>query len=244
LTNTISNYLNNGFLQNDKEYLDLLEAERSYLDKKLILQRELEVKSKEYNDRQLILDNKIQSKVEEYKKSLAEIDSQKMILCEELKKKHPYPIILDLTESTNFDCSKCGNKDEKIKKLCCQNCRKKYCENKCVSICKGIVCSQNGVIVCPNCSIACGLCKKFSYCDNCKKNCFYNQCSNKFCFECFKKNEHQARNKNINCKFFTCEIDNKCDCLMTSLFCNKCEKRMCSNCASKHLNHFPFLENK
>lgn len=241
LVSTISSYLSNGMLQNDKEYMDLCENERHLIEKKNELQKIYEAKVKEYNDKQTTMEYQIQQKIEEYKKSLNEIDHQKLIICEELKRKGNNQIISDLTETSSTDCSKCGNNDEKMKKLFCQNCRKKFCEAKCVNICKGSVCNQNGVIVCPSCSVSCGLCRKYNYCDNCKRKCFYNLCNNRFCPECYKRNEHQARNQNINCKFFTCEIDNRCDCLMTSLFCNKCEKRMCSNCSSKHVNHFPFL---
>ena len=241
---TISKYLSNGFLQCDKEYLELLEKEKNLTEKKNELQKNFEIKFKEYNDRHSVLETKIQKKIEDYKKDIIDLDNQKLVLCEELKKKGNFPIIAELSNSFNSDCSKCGNSEEKVKKLFCENCRKKFCENKCVNLCKGSICSQNGIIVCSTGSVACGLCRKFNYCDNCKKKCFYTNCTNKFCPECFKKNEHQARNPNINCKFFTCEVDNRCDCLMTSLFCNKCEKRMCSNCSSKHLNHFPFLENK
>jgi len=238
---SISNYLANGYINSDLEYVQLLELEKNLTEKKNELMKRQEEKVRELNEKQSFLENNIQNKIEQYKKSLNEIETQKLIICEELKKKGNFQIISDLSESSLSNCSHCGNSDDKIKKLFCNNCRKKFCENKCVNICKGNICNQNGIIVCPNCSSSCGLCRKYNYCDNCKRKCFYNLCNNRFCPECYKKNEHQARNPNINCKFFTCEIDNRCDCLMTSLFCNKCEKRMCSNCSIKHTNHFPFL---
>jgi len=126
-------------------------------------------------------------------------------------------------------CIVCGDVNPDTKKYHCKTCRNYFCENKCIVKCNSENCKSEEFI-CPRDNVNCSLCHKLKYCDKCKKKCFYNNCSNMFCAECYKKNEHQARGATVNCNFFTCERDQKNDCLMTSLFCNKCEKRLCNNC--------------
>jgi hypothetical protein len=134
-------------------------------------------------------------------------------------------------------CASCGNDESKEKKFFCQGCREKYCIDKCAVKCKNCL-----KFICPSDGKKCKLCHKSNYCDTCQKKCFYTKCDNTFCPECYKKNEHQARNSNTNCKLFTCERDSVCDCLMTSLFCSKCEKRLCNKCLMNDKEHFSFLK--
>jgi uncharacterized C2H2 Zn-finger protein len=218
------------YLREDPELNAILEEESKLLEEKKIL-------------------------VEKFNKKLNDLiklgENNEKLLKEELEKYRSELIILEIEEkwaredleSTIFindfgdKCTKCGNEEPAVKKYFCQNCRGKFCVDLCSKKCKS--CDK---FLCPKDGKECKLCHKITYCETCQKKCFYSGCNNAFCPECYKKNEHQARNSNTNCKFFTCEKDQICDCLMTSMFCGKCEKRLCNKCLHKDKEHFTFLK--
>ena len=71
----------------------------------------------------------------------------------------------------------------------------------------------------------------------------YSKCPNKFCPECYRKNEHQSRTSDKNCAFFTCDDEEKNTvCLMTTLYCSQCDKRLCNKCLMKDKEHHSFLD--
>lgn len=194
---------------------------------------------------------KLTNKSEEYEKLKSELESQlnesisiykNQLISLEIKEKWIREALSDKVLVSDIDgekCFVCNSTDDTSKKYFCPNCRGKFCISKCLKQCKGVGCNK---YVCPIDNKKCKLCHKTNYCDSCQKKCFYQLCMNTFCPDCYKKNEHQARNQNINCKFFTCDKDNVCDCLMTSMFCSKCETRLCNNCLLNDTDHFPFLK--
>lgn len=139
----------------------------------------------------------------------------------------------------NSDCSQCG--DKQVNKYFCNKCQSGYCLNKCVKNCQNANCQKDSKYICPKDGIKCSLCRKQKYCESCMIKCFFIDCKNLFCPECYKNNEHQTRNQNTNCRFFTCDNDKHGDCLMTSIYCNKCEKRLCNKCLHNDISHHPFL---
>lgn len=139
-------------------------------------------------------------------------------------------------------CFKCKNDSAQVKKIICEECKIAFCENKCIKICAGEVCLKNKKYVCPKHNKECSLCLRHHYCNLCLKKCYYNNCNNFYCPTCYKRNEHQTRNSNISCKFFTCDRDNVNECIMSSLFCQSCEKRICKNCIQTEKDHFPYLK--
>jgi hypothetical protein len=216
----------------DPEYVEILKREASLNESKLILSEVLSKKIEEYN-------KILQENEKEIEMSICE--QKNILLALELEEKWAKEELESSMFCSDFDdkCTICGNEEHTVKKYFCQSCRGKFCVDKCAKQCKAKECNK---FICPKEGNDCKLCHKLNYCEPCKRKCFYQGCLNTFCPECYKKNEHQARNSNINCKFFTCEKDQICDCLMTSLFCSKCEKRLCNKCLMNDKEHFPFLK--
>jgi len=216
----------------DSEYLEIIKKEDSLKELKLILNETLSKKIEEYN--KMLLEN-------EKEIDITICERKNILLALELEEKWAKEELESSMFCSEFDdkCTICGNEDHIIKKYFCQSCRGKFCVDKCAKRCKATECNK---FICPKEGNDCKLCHKLNYCDTCKRKCFFQGCLNTFCPECYKKNEHQARNSNINCKFFTCEKDQICDCLMTSLFCSKCEKRLCNKCLMNDKDHFAFLK--
>lgn len=221
---------NEDYLKEDPEIQALIKEESCLNEEIKHLIENFNKKIEEMNKMQERNENVLKEELDEYKNSMLQLELEERWAKEDL-------------EATLFAndfgdrCTICGNEESGIKKYLCQNCRGRYCVDKCCKQCKH--CSR---YICPKDSKKCQLCQKPNYCESCQKGCFFQGCSNTFCPECFKRNEHQARNSHINCKFFTCERDQVCDCLMTSLFCPKCEKRLCNKCLMSDKEHFPFLK--
>lgn len=228
-------------LEEDPEYmklraqnLQMCEEEEKLNFKIAQLQQRLLLKNME-NEK--ILSDKAQ----EYRNLLAAYEIEEKWLKEELLMDRSKLTPNDIMTLSDDLCSLCRDDESSVKKHYCNMCRKKFCIGKCIMTCKSTECSNQLKYVCPHCNKACSLCEKNRYCSSCKVPCFYENCQNQFCRECYKKNEHQARSKNTNCKFFTCERDQTCECLMTSLFCTRCEKRLCKKCIYADDDHFKFL---
>jgi hypothetical protein len=233
LENMIKKFNADESFSEDPELLAIKSEEDRTIQEKIKLQ--------EIYNRKL---NEYQEKLKEYESSFNdEVRSQKeklmLLEVEEKWIKEDMESCVFITDSGV--CALCGNSESTVKKFYCQDCSGKYCVNKCAKQCKNTNCKRPNKYICPKDNKACNLCQKYNYCEDCKRKCFYQNCSNSFCPECYKKNEHQARNNNINCKFFTCERDLVCDCLMTSIYCSKCEKRLCNNCLIHDIDHHPFL---
>jgi hypothetical protein len=221
---------NEDYLRDDPELKAILEEESKLLEEKKII---IEKYNQKHSDLIILAEEnetKLKHELEKYRNDLIILEIEEKWTREDL-------------ESTVFindfgdKCTKCSNEEPGVKKYFCQNCRGKFCVDRCSKKCK--TCDK---FLCPKDGKECKLCHKINYCETCQKKCFFSGCSNTFCPECYKKNEHQARNSNTNCKFFTCEKDQICDCLMTSMFCGKCEKRLCNKCLHKDKDHFTFLK--
>lgn len=146
--------------------------------------------------------------------------------------------ILNNSNNRDTSCQKCkANEKEKIR---CKTCLEYYCKDICISKCKNEECNS---YICLKCSPKCNLCNLQKYCEQCLKRCFYSKCPNKFCPECYRKNEHQSRTSDKNCAFFTCDDEEKNTvCLMTTLYCSQCDKRLCNKCLMKDKEHHSFLD--
>ena len=226
----IHKFNNDEFIKEDPELISIIEEETRLIEEKRILIEMYYKKCEDFLKTGEFNDSHLKEELDNFRNKLIMLEIEEKWAKEEL-------------ESTLFindygeKCTTCENDQTGIKKYFCQNCRGKFCVDKCSKQCK--TCTK---FICPKDSKECKLCHKIIYCEACQKKCFYQGCTNTFCPECYKKNEHQARNSNTNCKFFTCERDQICDCLMTSMFCSKCEKRLCNNCLMKDKDHFPFLK--
>jgi hypothetical protein len=231
--NILGKTKNDESLLDDPEILLIKQQEERVKKEKADLQKSYQDKVNEYQQKLTVYESSFNEEIKQYKEKLASLEMEEKWLKEDMDSS------LFITDSGV--CNTCGNNDTNVKKFFCQDCSCKYCINKCAKVCKNPYCSKTNKYICPRDSKACNLCRKFNYCEECKKRCFYQNCQNSFCPECFKKNEHQARNSNINCKFFTCERDQICDCLMTSIYCSKCEKRLCNRCLMNDIDHHPFL---
>lgn len=226
-------------LKNDDEYQRLESQKAKLTSAKEKLEQEylrltnnaLELQQKGENDL-----NKL---AEIYRRQLYQYDLEEQWIKEEIANYNPE--LLYSAFLGGDGCSKCHDGNPKQKKFFCQECRKRYCAGKCAKVCKTPACLKISKFICPMCYPPCGLCRRNQYCDTCRVRCFYENCKNRFCPECFKRNSHQSREKNIDCKFFSCERCSACDCLMSYLFCQKCDKRLCNNCVFTEKKHFPFL---
>jgi hypothetical protein len=221
------------FLKDDLEYQNLQKTENELYHHYKDLEERALSQLRKINESKRKEDEMLMSAMNEYKNQLLILEIQEKWYKEELGTTY-FPV------DHKDECAICKNSDPKENKYLCQTCRQLYCVNKCGKKCFNQSCNK---FICPMDTKDCKLCHKQIYCDTCKKKCFYQQCSNLFCPDCYKKNEHQARSNNVNCKFFTCEKDQICDCLMTSLYCAKCEKRLCNKCLVKDTAHFNFHEN-
>lgn len=69
--------------------------------------------------------------------------------------------------------------------------------------------------------------------------CYYDDCANFFCNDCYQRNFFQARASNYKCTYLNCDTCHmKRICIMSSLFCNSCDKRVCSKCYKQnHSDH-------
>lgn len=225
--------LNSGqSLDEDEELLQLIEQENKLIEYKAKLLTEFKFKQNELKSLMEQKEKQVTQEISEYRDLLTTLETEERWAKETLE---GAILISDCKEK----CSKCGNEDLNTKKYLCLLCRDKFCLDKCIKQCKNINCNK---YLCLRDAVDCKLCRKVNYCEDCLKKCFYQGCSNKFCPECYKKNEHQTRNSNINCKFFTCENDQESDCLMTSLFCGKCEKRLCNRCLMNDKDHWQFYK--
>jgi hypothetical protein len=222
---------NDEFIKEDPILQKLVEDEMQLNEKKKHLMGLYNAKIEEIMKVFAQFDAEINEDLLNYKNSLIELEIEEKWTKEDLDNS---PMFADLGDK----CTTCANDNQSIKKFFCQTCRGKYCMDTCIKKCKGS-CTK---YICQKDSTDCKLCHKTNYCDTCLKKCFFVGCNNKFCPDCYKKNEHQARNANINCKFFTCEKDQVCDCLMTSLFCSKCEKRLCNQCLVSDKEHYSILK--
>lgn len=229
----ITKFLTDEFIKEDEAYIQLEIQEQELEKKKNELALQLKKKIEEYRYHDTQQEKSLMNELGNYKNITIQLEMEEKWLKEEIES--------SVFEAAGEKCAKCGSEDNNVKKFFCQECRGKYCIEKCAIKCKNQTCPKGIKYMCPRDTKKCSLCHKSNYCESCKKACFFVDCSNQFCPECYKKNEHQTRNQNINCKFFTCEKDQVCDCLMTSLFCSKCEKRLCNKCIMKDVEHFPFL---
>jgi hypothetical protein len=218
----------------DPEMVFLKQEEERLKKAKYELQKTYQDKLDEYHQKLNMYEANFNEEISQYKETLTTLELEEKWLKEDMDN------CIFITDSGI--CSQCNNNDPAVKKFFCQDCNGKYCINKCAKICKNQNCSRTNKYICPVDNKACNLCRKFNYCEDCKRKCFFQNCPNSFCPECYKKNEHQARSSNINCKFFTCEKDQVCDCLMTSIYCSKCEKRLCNKCLLSDIDHHNFLK--
>jgi hypothetical protein len=231
--NLLGKINNDEDMNSDPEIINIKQQEETIKKQKEALQKDYQDMVNEYQEKLMEYESAFNEEIKQYKEKLAVLEVEEKWLKEDMDSS------VFITDSGV--CNICGNNDTSVKKFFCQDCSSKYCVNKCAKMCKNPNCTKTNKYICPKDSRACNLCRKFNYCEECKKRCFYQNCQNSFCPECYKKNEHQARNSNINCKFFTCERDQICDCLMTSIYCSKCEKRLCNKCLMSDIDHHPFL---
>lgn len=231
-------------LQNDEEYKKIEMETKILRENKLKLEQKLDEKLDEIQDFKNDSKKMFQDKHLTLNKKLEDLTNLEMNLNLLISEIQP-GIVSDnnLTNSTN--CGNCGNNKPEIKKIICEECKTFYCENVCISYCASEACKNKKTVVCKTHTKTCGLCDRANYCEVCLKHCYYKNCQNRFCISCYRRNEHQARNPEFNCKFFTCEKCQISDCIMTSLFCQRCEQRLCKKCVKKdNPDHFPFLKNK
>lgn len=232
-------YKNENFFEEDQQ-LNLIKQEFETLqNQKIELLNKLKKKIDEIRNIEFQQEKNLEADLQSSKKVWLQLQLEESWLNDEIESSE--------FEANGEKCAKCREEDNSVKKFFCQECRGKYCIGKCAVQCSNSrVCGNNleKINLCPKCSKPCDLCRMVIYCETCLKKCFYENCNNKFCPECFKRNEHQTRNPKVNCKFFTCEKDKICDCLMTSLFCTKCDKRHCNNCIHENKDHFPGINFK
>jgi hypothetical protein len=221
------------------DYVKLVDEEKSLSIKKDKLEIDLNQGIKTFNDKKLQGEKELKDLVKDYKSKLQQYEIEEGWLKETISQYNPG--IISSVFSDTDTCHLCRNVNVNIKKYYCQECRKRFCAGSCAKVCQTSQCTKISKYICPECVPRCGLCRKNVYCYDCKKSCFYSECKNKFCPDCYKKNAHQQRNSNNNCAFFTCEVDKVKACLMTSLFCVKCEKRLCNNCLFNDKAHFEYL---
>jgi hypothetical protein len=223
-------------LKKDEEFDKLLQEEKNILEKKHILQERLNQKLYEIKKLKVETKNKFEEKYNILDKKLEDLN----ILEKNLKLK-----ISEIHPNTNIRkysiCGSCDNNNAEIKKIFCEDCKYFFCES-CISYCKSDSCKDKKTIICKQKTNKCGICDKQDFCESCLKKCYYTKCENKFCPNCYKRNKHQTRTPDLNCRFFTCDKDNIVDCIMCSLFCQKCELRLCKGCYKKDVDHFSFLK--
>jgi len=245
---------------NIPELKNVLKENKELLNKKSSLELELKYKINDLknltpfqnNKRNLNTDNKINNNVlnnvilddfanTQQKKKIEELENMELQILKIIEESEAGLLTSHKKNNINM-CLKCNDESPNVKKIICEECQASFCENKCAKICAGEICQKNNKYICPQHNNECSLCSRLNFCNLCKKKCYYNNCKNLFCPPCFKKNEHQTRNPNISCKFFTCERDNVNDCIMSSLFCQTCEKRICKHCIDKERDHFNYLK--
>ena len=229
-------------LDEDEDFKKILQEEKNLLEKKINLEEKLHKKfeeiqsfknesKKNYEENQILLNKKLED--------LTNLEMNLNLLISEIQP----GIVSKSIIRTSTQCGNCGNNKPEIKKIICEECKTFYCENNCISYCISDACKNKKTIICNSHSKKCGLCDKANFCEFCLKSCYYINCDNKFCVNCYRRNQHQTRNPEFNCKFFTCEKDQVNDCIMCSLFCQKCEQRLCKGCVKGDIEHFSFLKN-
>lgn len=114
--------------------------------------------------------------------------------------------------SAIFLCDKC----------LCQLCEK--CAKKCLKC---------GEFFCPQDGICCSLCDIKEYCKKCLVKCFNPECNNVFCIDCYEKNRHQERKKELDCRIVSCIVCGKKLCIMKSIIDQKTNRRICKKCYKK-----------
>lgn len=230
-------------LEKDPEYINIMNIRTQLLKRKNELEIELSKRINEINRIKAESELKFESIKFQYLKKIENLEKIECELNRAIDKIQP-GLLPSMNTRNIHACGVCSNESSQVKKVICEDCKMSFCENKCIKLCVGEACKgPNKKYVCPNHISSCGLCGKNSYCDVCQKKCYYINCKNQFCPTCFRRNEHQIRNPNISCRFFTCERDQHSDCIMCSIFCQKCEKRLCKNCIRTEIDHFPFLKN-
>ena len=91
----------------------------------------------------------------------------------------------------------------------------------------------------PNNGNKCIICCKPQSIKELLSKCYYSNCKNYFCKDCYARNYFQARGENWKCEFFDCDTCKvKKNCIMSSLFCTQCDKRVCFKCfRGNHAEH-------
>ena len=232
-------YIPNELILSNVEYQRLMEEEKALKLEKSNLEVSLREITNKYNTTKANNEDALNNQLNDYKVKLQSLEVEELWLKEEIATYDP--TLINSVFSDIDTCSFCKNSKIEIKKHYCQTCCKRYCAGTCAKICSSNNCSKQSKFICPTCVPRCGLCRKNVFCENCKKSCYYQDCKNIFCPECYKKNSHQARTPTNNCAFFTCENCKVKACLMTSLFCVKCEKRLCNSCLFNDKDHFDIL---
>ena len=232
-------YIPEEILEKNKEYKYLINEENLLISRHKDLENRLIEATTNFNLKKANSEKELKNLAKELKNKLQQSEVEEKWLIEMISQYSP--TIISSVFSDTDTCSLCKNVNVNIKKYYCQECRKRFCAGSCAKICSTSNCSKINKYICPECTPRCGLCRKNVFCSSCKKACFFNECKNMFCPDCYKRNVHQQRGANNNCAFFTCEVDKVKACLMTSLFCVKCEKRLCNNCLFNDKDHFSSL---
>jgi hypothetical protein len=113
----------------------------------------------------------------------------------------------------------------------CGYCTSVLCQD-CGSPCPNKKDKHENNFYCKACvTITCVLCRIPKCCKFCVKKCFYKECDQVFCDNCYEKNKHQTRNETTNCRFYKCDSCNTdTNCILTTIYCTPCDKRICKNC--------------
>lgn len=238
-TNINKSFIPDEVLSSNPDYTGLIEEEKNLKKEKNELQNSLIISTQDFKEKKLQSEKELKELALDYKSKLLQYEIEESWLKETISQYNPG--IISSVFSDTDTCSACKNVNVNVKKYYCQECRKRFCAGTCAKLCSTSSCSKISKYICPECVPKCGLCRKNVFCYDCKKPCFYKECKNMFCPDCFKKNAHQIRNHNNNCVFFTCPNDNVKSCLMTSLHCAKCDQRLCNNCLFNDKAHFDFL---
>ena len=231
-----NDYIEN-LLKNDAEFENLLQVEKTLLKKKDNLQEKLNGKLFEIQKFKNDTKNEFEGKYKILDMKFDDLLKLEMNLNNFVNGKQ-----LNTIMKNNSICGSCNNNNPEVNKIFCGECKTFFCEN-CISYCKSESCKDKKTVICKQHTKKCGICDRLDFCDSCIKECYHTKCENKFCPNCFRRNKHQIRNPELNCKFFTCEKCNFIDCIMCSLFCQKCELRLCKGCFKKDAEHFSFLVN-
>lgn len=224
-------------LMKNSEYSKLKDEKQELIKRINESEKILEDKKNKYNELKQQTDEELKIMASEYNKKLYQLELEENWL-KELIQPYNSKIINSIYSDS---CSTCKNDDVKQKKHQCHECKKRFCAGICAKICSSSNCSKKNVYICPECTEKCGLCRMNKFCSDCKTKCFYSECKNKFCPDCYKKNAHQQRGGANPCNFFTCDVHKEKCCLMTTIFCGKCERRLCNTCIFNDKEHFDTL---